>query len=142
MNRRELLAGIAGALLFACAKADSPIDPVWGKEPCAHCRMLVSERRYAAQAAADGERKFFDDIGCMVLWVAENKAERVWVQDPEQNRWVDAKSARYVEGAKTPMDYGFEARAEGAPPKAPGAGENSIGWDEMRDRVIAKGKKR
>ena len=127
MRRRAVLLGIAGLVVLACAKVDEPVDPVWGKEPCAHCRMLVSDKRYAAQVAADGERKYFDDIGCMVSWLADKKAQRMWVRDASSNRWVDAKSARYVEGAKTPMDFGFEARAEGG-----------VGWDEMRDKVNAR----
>lgn len=127
MRRRELLLGAAGLVLFACTKTDEPVDPVWGKEPCAHCKMLVSDRRYAGQVVADGDRRYFDDIGCMVGWLEGKKAERMWVRDAALGGWLEAKSARYVEGARTPMDFGFEARAEGG-----------VGWDEMRDKVIAR----
>lgn len=127
MRRRELLLGAAGLVLFACTKTDEPVDPVWGKEPCAHCKMLVGDRRYAGQVVADGDRRYFDDIGCMVGWLEGKKAERMWVRDAALGGWLEAKSARYVEGARTPMDFGFEARAEGG-----------VGWDEMRDKVIAR----
>lgn len=127
MRRRELLLGAAGLVLFACTKTDEPVDPVWGKEPCVHCKMLVSDRRYAGQVVADGDRRYFDDIGCMVGWLEGKKAERMWVRDAALGGWLEAKSARYVEGARTPMDFGFEARAEGG-----------VGWDEMRDKVIAR----
>ncbi len=125
MNRRDLLRGLVLAAIVACTKTDEAVDPVWGKEPCAHCRMLVGERRYAAQVVSDGDRKYFDDIGCMVSFLAEHKAERSWVR--VDGRWADAKGARYAKGAKTPMDFGWEARAEGG-----------VGWDEMRDDVIAR----
>jgi nitrous oxide reductase accessory protein NosL len=128
MRRRTFILGLGLlTLALACSKTDEPVDPVWGKEPCAYCRMLVSDRRYAAQVVSDGDRRYFDDIGCMVSWLADKKAERMWVRDAVADRWIDARHARYVEGAKTPMDFGFEARTEGG-----------VGWDEMRDKVLAK----
>ncbi|MBL8608330.1 MAG: twin-arginine translocation signal domain-containing protein [Myxococcales bacterium] len=129
MNRRRFLGALAAlAAVGACAKADTPADPVWGKEPCAHCRMLVSDKRYAAQAAIDGERKYFDDVGCLVLWAKEHRAERTWVRDSASGAWVSAESARFQGGARTPMDYGFEARSDG-----------SVGFAEVREKVLAKG---
>jgi hypothetical protein len=136
MRRRELLlavAVIAGSqfAVTACEKTDSPADPVWGKEPCAHCAMLVGDRWHAGQVGGDGERHFFDDIGCMVLWMEKTGARpaRTWVRERGEH-WVDARSARYETGAKTPMDFGFAAAADG------------LGWDEMRGRLIAKESKR
>lgn len=126
MKRRSFVTGIA-LLLLGCTSTEEPVDPVWGKEPCAHCAMLVSERRFAAQIGGGGERRFFDDIGCMVLWLEKNgsRASRIWVRE-DGERWVDAKTARYEAGAKTPMDFGFVATKSG------------IGWDELRERVSAK----
>jgi copper chaperone NosL len=125
-----LLACALAVFGVSCMKVDEAADPVWGKEPCAHCRMLVGDRRYAAQVVSDGERRHFDDVGCLVLWLEERRggpAPRVWVRDAEASRWVDARSARYEPGAKTPMDFGFEARSGGA-----------LAWDDMRARVLAK----
>jgi hypothetical protein len=77
----------------------------------------------------DGERSFFDDIGCMVLWAEGRGAPPAlsWVRDAEQGVWLDARAARYAEGAKTPMDFGFEARAAGG-----------LAWDEVRAKVSQK----
>lgn len=127
MRRRALLLGAMALAIAACASTESPTDPVWGKQPCAHCNMLVSDKRYAAQAVVDGDRRYFDDIACMVEWLAGKKAERTWVRDAGADRWLEAARARYVRGAKTPMDFGFEARPEGG-----------VGWDEMRDAVVAR----
>ena len=126
MNRRSFLLS-ATALLFACTSTEEPADPVWGKEPCAHCAMLVGERRFAAQIGGGGERRFFDDIGCMVMWLEKRAARpsRLWVRE-DGERWVDARAARYQAGARTPMDFGFVAAKDG------------VGWDEMRERVLAK----
>ncbi len=113
-------------VLLACSKGDEPSDPVWGKEPCAHCAMVVGDKRYAGQALVDGERRFFDDIGCMVVWMEEHKSTRAWSHDAQGGGWVDAKLGRYALGARTPMGFGVEARA-GAP----------LEWSEMREKVLA-----
>jgi nitrous oxide reductase accessory protein NosL len=132
VTRRSVLFALAAvAALAACSKSDAPIDPVWGKQACAHCAMIVGDKRYAAQVLAEGDRFFFDDIGCMVLWTEAQKAKpvRAWVRDPQATAWVDATSARYASGAHTPMDFGFETRGEGG-----------VGWSEMRQQVIARKK--
>ena len=139
MTRRSLLGlGLAAAMLcagVACEKTDAPTDPVWGKQACAHCGMLVGERRYAAQAAVAGERKYFDDIGCMILFMEERKVrpDHTWVHAGDA--WLDAAAARYANDAKTPMDFGLEARA-------PGSAGTGLGWDEARAQVLAKGRGR
>jgi len=117
ISRRCALAGLLGAVaaVAACKAPDAPAEPVWGKEPCAHCKMLVSDKRYAAQVIDDGgEHRFFDDIGCMVLWIEAHKPpSRTWVRESTSGAWLDARTARYVQGARTPMDFGFEARSGG-----------------------------
>jgi hypothetical protein len=102
--------------------------------------MLVGDRRYAAQIVADGQRRFFDDIGCYVLWAEKHSGavRRAWVRDAAGGRWIDAKAAAYVDVARTPMDFGFEARsAEASRP----VGERSVGWEEMRAAVVARAKR-
>ncbi len=132
MKRRQVLAAALGlsmiaALGSACKGANDPADPVWGKEPCAHCAMLVSDRRYAAQAVDDGDHFYFDDIGCMVLWLEGRARARSWVRGDGGTTWVDAGRARYGSGAATPMDFGFEPQADGA-----------VAWDELRSAVLRK----
>lgn len=129
-RRRMLGLVLAFVVTAACEKLDTAVDPVWGKEPCAHCQMLVSERRFAAQAVAGSERRYFDDIGCFVLWSKDHATERAWVRDAEGNRWLEASAARYAAGARTPMDFGFEGRAPSA--------DGTVGFQEMRASVIAR----
>jgi copper chaperone NosL len=112
ITRRAFAFAVALLALGACTEsADAPNDPVWGKEACSHCTMLVSSRRYAAQiVTADGSRRFFDDIGCMVSYVAERGAPKhAWVRDADGDGWLDARAATYRAGAASPMDFGFEA---------------------------------
>lgn len=132
------LGSVAFLLTVACERTDRPVDPVWGKEPCSHCAMLVGDRRFAAEIVVNGERRFFDDIGCYVLWTSEHpraKVEHAWVREAEEGRWIDASSARYVQGARTPMDFGFEARDHSV------TLTSSMTLDEMRVVVLARAQK-
>ena len=113
MRRRALLLVFA-TVAVGCEAPNEPLEPVWGKQPCAHCAMLVSQRDTAAQLTTDGgERFFFDDPGCMVAYIAQRnpKVRSMWVHLASQ--WVDPKVARYRRGGATPMDFGFIPSADG-----------------------------
>jgi len=100
-------------LLVACTSAVEPAEPVWGKEPCAHCMMLVSEKAPSAQALLEGgQRKFFDDVGCMVLWADQERVtpKAWWVRVGDG--WKKAEEARYAR-EHTPMDFGFVGASDG-----------------------------
>lgn len=130
---RELWQGLW--LLFAlwlgaCTPAaDVPAEPVWGKQACAHCSMLVTEPAPAAQLSrADGTRLFFDDVGCLASYLdrtGEHAAQHLWVH--RDGGWVSATGARYASGAHTPMDFGFLPAAEG------------VSWEALRQAVRARG---
>lgn len=127
-----LIAMFAAVLATACDDGSAALEPAWGKQACAHCAMVLSDKRFGAQlVASDGERYFFDDVGCMVLYAEQHglTSARAWVRDAGTGRWVDAQRARYVAGAASPMDFGFEARAQ-----------DGVSFADMRDRVIAKGR--
>ena len=102
-------------VLVACSKGTEPLDPIWGKQACGSCRMLVSDPKYAAELVDQrGERHFFDDIGCLDAYLAEHAESpprAMWVRSGA--RWVEAESARYASGEASPMDYGFVARELG-----------------------------
>lgn len=104
-------------LLISCtAKVAAPEEPVWGKQACAHCMMLLSDRQSAAQAQLrDGSHVHFDDVGCMMEWLAreESSVQKAWVRTPTGDGWLEAASARYSEHNVTPMDYGLLPAKEG-----------------------------
>jgi len=116
-------------LALGCATdLDRAVDPVWGKQPCEHCKMLVSHRPSAAQLVHNGDRYYFDDIGCMVQWLDERGVRaRTWVRLGDG--WMEANQARYRGGATTPMDHGYVAAADG-----------DTTFDEVRKRVLSGAK--
>ncbi len=112
LNRRAFVMGL---LVFGsgCRGEATALEPVWGKQPCVHCRMLVGDPRYAAQLLTpDGERAYFDDVGCMASYLAQHRAAKAWVRAAD-GRWLEASATRYRTGAATPMDYGFIVDANG-----------------------------
>ena len=117
MSARVLFHAAALALLLLASCDDSNVakDPVWGKQPCGSCAMLVSDPHAAAELTTeDGTRVFFDDPGCMATYLEERHphVRASWVRD-DVGHWADAKSAHFSGNAKTPMDYGFVATTSG-----------------------------
>ncbi len=97
-------------LLLGCQVATGPGDPVWGKQACAHCMMLLSDPRPSAQVQLeDGSHLYFDDIGCMAEWLGKDaRATRGrWVRSVDGKGWSPAELVRYSAGHTTPMDYGI-----------------------------------
>lgn len=129
----KLALALAFFIVVACEDASRAIDPVWGKQACAHCAMLLSEPRFAAELTTiDGDRLFFDDVGCMAAYVGDHEValRAMWVRT-SNGAWVDAKSARFKTGSATPMDYGFEASLDGA-----------ATWDDITRADTARGARR
>jgi copper chaperone NosL len=127
-----LAVGMLLVPLAGCESADGPVEPAWGRQPCAHCGMIVGESRTAAElVSADGARLYFDDIGCMIAWERDALAapRHAWVHDAEGPSWIDAEKAVYARGQHTPMDFGYVAHARG-----PGG----LTFDEMRAGVLGR----
>ena len=123
MNAKMFLA--AAALAIACENPSRATEPVWGKQTCAYCSMILSQPRFAAQlTTAGGERFFFDDPGCMAAWVRQHqpRVRSMWVR--EGNGWIDAKTARFRRGDKTPMDWGLAPAPDG-----------TVGWSSVEQAV-------
>jgi len=111
----------------------------WDRDMCVRCKMVVSERQYAAQTTdpITGKTYYFDDIGCVVLWFKEEKiawADKaiIWVTDVNSGEWINAKEAAWSTISVTPMAFGYAAHKAGT--EAEG---EIIDFDEMAKRAIA-----
>ncbi|GAB4346482.1 MAG: hypothetical protein Kow006_05030 [Gammaproteobacteria bacterium] len=101
-----------------------PVEVKWDRVACERCRMVLSDRRHAAQIrftdpGGKSRIMFFDDIGCAVIWLDDKPwkdaaGTEIWVNDHRDGRWIDARKAYYVEGGLTPMEYGLGAQDEPA----------------------------
>ncbi len=79
-----------------------------------YCNMSITDIDYSAQAIlTNGDTLFFDDIGCMVMWLEEQKKDKdqitLWIWAKDTKQYIDAKKAWYFLGEDTPMHYGFGA---------------------------------
>jgi nitrous oxide reductase accessory protein NosL len=106
----------AGLFLAACGSGPPrPVEIALNEEACDQCRMAISQRELAAEIVTlDGATYYFDDIGCMARWTAENDPpeDAGWfVTDYDTQGWLDARAAYYVHSARlsTPMNYGLAA---------------------------------
>ena len=94
---------------------------------CSECNMNIEKLAYAVQIITEnGDTYFFDDIGCVVLWLKNHKVPiaKILTQTLDTHKWIDAKKAWYSRIAHDPMGYGFaavEAKKEGL-----------VNYDEMR----------
>jgi hypothetical protein len=110
--------------LTGCS-GDSGTGPgavTWDRDACERCRMVLSDRRFAAQirvpAEQEGKRSKlyrFDDVGCAVLWLDQQPFKdrpgiEIWVTDHQTGEWIDARTANYVRVKNTPMEYGLGAQ--------------------------------
>lgn len=143
---------ILGALLVvACggkAAADQPPSLNVGRDTCDHCRMLISEARFASGLVdPKGEQRVFDDLGEMVSVLQEEGVgeQRVWVHDFQTSEWLDGTAAAYAATSDviTPMGSGllaFETR-EAAEQFMREHQGMVMSWDEvMRDFTFKGGK--
>lgn len=142
---RFLSLALLSLLLAGCGQPGGrePVSIAWDRDTCEYCRMTISDRAYAAQAWDEEGRRYhrFDDIGCLVNWLHERgwppERTRLWVADHRHRdrvHWLDARTAWYRDGLRTPMDYGFGAVAE------PEAG--AVNFETARAQMLIRDERR
>lgn len=97
--------------LTACVEVDAkPQDPLWERESCSHCRMVLSEKRFAVQRIlGNGEIHYYDDIVCALKHRHAPDDGKLYVRPDGGNDWIPAQEASYESGLTTPMNSGFGA---------------------------------
>jgi hypothetical protein len=102
--------------------------------------MVLSDRHFAAQVRGGPKNKayLFDDLGCAVHWLkkqpwGEDETTQIWVTDYRNGDWLNARTAYYVGGQITPMDFDFGAVPESV--------EGSVDFDTAKTQMLKKKKK-
>ena len=105
-----------GALVWGVLEAQSPPDgpqPIaWDRVACARCRMLVGDPAFSAQLQIrDGRTLDFDDPGCLLLYVDEERPDvhAIWFHHHGEERWIPRREAGFVRVSDSPMGYGLAA---------------------------------
>ncbi|HFC03835.1 MAG TPA: hypothetical protein ENJ74_03070 [Nitratifractor salsuginis] len=139
-----LFVAIIAVIFISLAKKEGPVTLVKGNtafKPLpiklnatndTQCKMLIKTERNAAEVIApDGRTWFFDDPGCMVLWLKDKPWKgkaTLWVHTLDTKRWIDARKAWYGIKDATAMHYGFGAREKRC--------KECIDFEEMRLRML------
>lgn len=109
-----------------------PAEVVLGRYQDTQCGMPLEQLQDSAQAVApDGRTWFFDDVGCLALWLDKNRRADelvLWVHARDTGAWTDARTAWYSRNDTTPMLYGFAAYAA--------LREGLIAFPEMQARML------
>ena len=120
-NRRNFLifSSISTLVFFAGCSNEVDLSPRkvhFDRDVCDRCKMVISVKNYVAQVInpKDGKHYNFDDIGCAVNWFKEKEIEWeneavIYIADADTSEMIDARKAFYVDGANSPMDFGFAA---------------------------------
>ena len=105
------------AVAVACADDPRPAGPpeiAWGEQECSHCRMILSDPRFAAAASGPGGVLVFDDVGCLLAARRSGVASGpAWVADRGSGDWLPATEAWFAVDSPevTPMGSGTLAYA-------------------------------
>jgi len=99
-------------LLVILSACDSSVEE--STKVCPQCHMpLPKSNIYTSFIKGNSATEYFDDIGCMILWMEENnidsKSVEIKVFTNDTKKYIDAKKAFYKFNEKTPMMYGFSA---------------------------------
>ena len=138
----KLILILLSLLSVSCQKKDSngASKIHWDRDMCARCVMVVSDRTNTIQLKnpSSGKKYVFDDIGCLVLWVEDEKIDwidkaKIWITDKSNGEWIDAKKAFYSSENITPMAYGYSAYKSRDKIKS---NEEVIDFVEVSKRVI------
>jgi copper chaperone NosL len=103
--------------LFDCGSSEiRPVD-IYPEDMCSHCRMAISDQRFAAEIiTVPGEVFKFDDLGCMERYqekMSNLKTAAKFVKDYEQKIWLPVERSTIVRTSiKTPMSSGLVALAD------------------------------
>ncbi len=136
---REILVASLLALAGCSGESQTGVEEVhWDRDACERCRMVLSERAYAAQVRyfPPGERSrvaLFDDFGCAVLWLRESSWQayantEFWVADHRSGEWLNARQAVFVAANNTPMAFGLGAQRDAA--------DGGIDFDQAVSQVL------
>lgn len=143
MTRRDAVTLLLAALLPLPACADGAPSIAFDLDACEHCRMTISDRRYAAAAAtATGRTVRFDSLECLAAWLnaAEAPARTVWVTDAmAPGALVAIGAVRFLRGepGSSPMGAGYIAvGTQHAATPWDGA---DLTWEALRAEVAAGG---
>jgi len=129
------------ACMFSCSRSAEPVE--YGKDDCSYCKMTIVDKRFAAEMIDKKGRVYkFDDIGCMMHYLAENKLPetdmKFFVSDylQKEKGFLNAVGAVYIQNDffKSPMggNTGAFANAPEANILKDSLTATDVHWNELK----------
>ncbi|WP_298783039.1 hypothetical protein [uncultured Campylobacter sp.] len=111
-----LLCALAALTFLGCGDEKDYGNVHYDRDVCEHCQMAISDNRFSVDVRVDGKNHYFDDIGCLVDFMVTNdklnwlKDAKIYINDASGNgEFIDARTAHFYKGFKTPMSFGWGA---------------------------------
>lgn len=108
---------------------EGPVPIAWDRDVCAHCRMHISDRRFAAQVQSNNAEVFnFDDPGCLFEHLVKQniEAQATYFRAYQEDRWLTKTSIAFIKVDSSPMGYGLAAVKRGSAGSMPYSEANAM----------------
>lgn len=118
----------AWALRGQAQGSQGVLEPVWDRQPCSHCAMLLAEHGYAAQLhLTQGPTLFFDDPGCLLEYRHSHPEAvgQAFYHHRREERWLPEAAVGWVTDLHGPMAYGIAAVDQAS------AGSHTLAWAQQ-----------
>ncbi|MCF7801225.1 MAG: nitrous oxide reductase accessory protein NosL [Candidatus Marinimicrobia bacterium] len=113
LPRRLLTGFIIGLALVACTKGPREIQ--YGSDSCAHCRMTITDPRFASQLITEkGKIHLFDSVECLAAYENDTvspKAQRFVSDFEHPGRFIPLKQAHILKGERLRSPMGLNLAA-------------------------------
>lgn len=93
---------MAAMMLLLAACSQQPAEIHYGSDECSHCRMMITDARFASQLVTEtGKVIKFDSIECLAGYTGDHKTElesaKAWVSDfNNPGRWLAVSKAQII----------------------------------------------
>jgi copper chaperone NosL len=133
-----------GSVLTSGCASDEPATVFYGDDACAHCSMIVSDERFAAQLKTEtGKAHKFDAIECMAAYVQEQKEVNVahlWISDfSNPGSWIPVEEAQFIQSPQIKSPMGLSLLGTVSPAQAQELikefGGQPMNWPQVKQIV-------
>lgn len=113
MNFKQIIGFAAITVAVSCQSG--PQDIKLGTDQCDHCKMTITEQKFAAELVTEKGRVYkFDDVQCMKEYAKDNADKsqnaKTYGVDFTSGKFVDLSSSTLIQGGKIESPMGGNYR--------------------------------
>ena len=139
---KHIIAAVSFILIIMSCSADTPTPIKLNKDNCDFCKMTIANGHMAAEIKTKKGRTYkFDDMGCLLHYIKENKSQGIsafYVNDfTSVNNLMDAQKAYFIKGEQIESPMGGHIAAfknkEAAQPFILKYSAEEITWQDLQN---------